>query len=122
MHCFKTAHSVRLTLLSDFLASHETMYCCRSIALIRCSLIVKLMIFLINPQEIGVQPYRKVAVVEQFFDIIYNVHVGLGGRSGRHAGQKRTYRTVNIRLPLFFFFSLYSFHRIVYRLIFMGMN
>lgn len=48
------------------------------------------------PQEIGIQPYRKVAVVEQFFDIIYNVHVGLGGRSGRHAGQKRTYRTVNI--------------------------
>lgn len=46
-------------------------------------------------QEIGIQPYRKVAVVEQFFDIIYNVHVGLGGRSGRHAGQKRTYRTVN---------------------------
>lgn len=47
-------------------------------------------------QEIGIQPYRKVAVVEQFFDIIYSVHVGLGGRSGRHAGQKRTYRTVNI--------------------------
>lgn len=53
-------------------------------------------------QEIGIQPYRKVAVVEQFFDIIYNVHVGLGGRSGRHAGQKRTYRTVNI---LFHFFT-----------------
>lgn len=51
--------------------------------------------FFVDPQEIGIQPYRKVAVVEQFFDIIYNVHVGLGGRSGRHAGQKRTYRTVN---------------------------
>lgn len=46
-------------------------------------------------QEPGIQPYRKVAVVEQFFDIIYNVHVGLGGRSSRHAGQKRTYRTVS---------------------------
>lgn len=47
-------------------------------------------------KEVGVQPYRRVAVVERFFDIIYNVHVGLGGRSGRHAGQKRTYRTVRI--------------------------
>ncbi|KAJ6648420.1 Nucleolar protein 4, partial [Pseudolycoriella hygida] len=45
-------------------------------------------------KEPGIQPYRKVAVVEQFFDIIYNVHVGLGGRSSRHAGQKRTYRTI----------------------------
>lgn len=45
-------------------------------------------------QELGIQPYRRVAEVERFFDIIYNVHVGLGGRSGRHAGQKRTYRTV----------------------------
>lgn len=52
-------------------------------------------------QEIGIQPYRKVAVVEQFFDIIYNVHVGLGGRSGRHAGQKRTYRTVIISFLTF---------------------
>lgn len=41
-----------------------------------------------------VQPFRRVAIVEEFFDIIYNVHVGLGGRSGRHAGQKRTYRTI----------------------------
>lgn len=40
------------------------------------------------------QPFRRVAIVEEFFDIIYNVHVGLGGRSGRHAGQKRTYRTI----------------------------
>lgn len=51
--------------------------------------------FLFFFQEPGIQPYRKVAVVEQFFDIIYNVHVGLGGRSSRHAGQKRTYRTVS---------------------------
>ncbi|XP_008196033.1 nucleolar protein 4 isoform X1 [Tribolium castaneum] len=38
--------------------------------------------------------YRKVAVVENFFDIIYNVHVELEGRPGKHAGQKRTYRTI----------------------------
>lgn len=38
--------------------------------------------------------YRIVATVENFFEIIYNVHVELGGRNGRHAGQKRTYRIV----------------------------
>ncbi|XP_054153938.1 nucleolar protein 4-like [Oppia nitens] len=38
--------------------------------------------------------YKKVAVVENFFDIIYNVHVEMDGRSGRHAGQKRTYKAV----------------------------
>ncbi|XP_045505441.1 nucleolar protein 4 isoform X2 [Colias croceus] len=38
--------------------------------------------------------YRKVAVVENFFDIIYTVHVELEGRPGKHAGQKRTYRTI----------------------------
>ncbi|KAH0817923.1 hypothetical protein GEV33_004868 [Tenebrio molitor] len=41
----------------------------------------------------GEPVYRKVAVVENFFDIIYNVHVELEGRPGKHAGQKRTYRT-----------------------------
>uniref|UniRef100_A0A182J146 Uncharacterized protein n=1 Tax=Anopheles atroparvus TaxID=41427 RepID=A0A182J146_ANOAO len=40
------------------------------------------------------QPYKKVAVVENFFDIIYGVHVSLGSRASRHAGQKRTYRTI----------------------------
>nr|XP_018907466.1 PREDICTED: uncharacterized protein LOC109037322 [Bemisia tabaci] len=35
--------------------------------------------------------YRKVAVVEQFFEIIYQVHVESGGK---HAGQKKTYRTI----------------------------
>lgn len=43
----------------------------------------------------GEPVYRKVAVVENFFDIIYNVHVELEGRPGKHAGQKRTYRTVS---------------------------
>ncbi|XP_059476312.1 nucleolar protein 4-like isoform X4 [Neocloeon triangulifer] len=36
--------------------------------------------------------YKKVAVVENFFDIIYSVHVDMEGRAGKHAGQKRTYR------------------------------
>lgn len=38
--------------------------------------------------------YKKVAIVENFFDIIHAVHVDLEGRPGKHAGQKRTYRTV----------------------------
>ncbi len=45
--------------------------------------------------------YKKVAMVEQFFDIIYSVHVEaagetqLRGRAGKHCGQKRTYRAVS---------------------------
>lgn len=46
--------------------------------------------------------YRKVAVIEEFFDIIYNVHMELGGRSGSHAGQKRTYRIVSLQRLLQF--------------------
>ena len=48
--------------------------------------------------------YKKVAMVEQFFDIIYSVHVEaagenqLRGRAGKHCGQKRTYRAVRCRL------------------------
>ena len=46
--------------------------------------------------------YKKVAMVEQFFDIIYSVHVEaagdtqIRGRAGKHCGQKRTYRAVSI--------------------------
>ena len=46
--------------------------------------------------------FKKVAVVERFFDIIYSVHVEssgetqLRGRAGKHCGQKRTYRAVSI--------------------------
>ncbi|KAK7503984.1 hypothetical protein BaRGS_00004716 [Batillaria attramentaria] len=36
--------------------------------------------------------YKRVAIVEEFFHIIYNVHVEMDGRGGKHAGQKRTYR------------------------------
>ena len=45
--------------------------------------------------------FKKVAVVERFFDIIYSVHVEssgetqLRGRAGKHCGQKRTYRAVS---------------------------
>lgn len=39
--------------------------------------------------------YKKVAKVEEFFDIIYSVHVDMDGRGGKHAGQKRTYRAVS---------------------------
>ena len=47
--------------------------------------------------------FKKVAVVEKFFDIIYSVHVEsttgdtqLRGRAGKHCGQKRTYRAVSL--------------------------
>ena len=47
--------------------------------------------------------FKRVAVVEKFFDIIYSVHVEsssedtphLRGRAGKHCGQKRTYRAVS---------------------------
>lgn len=53
-------------------------------------------------QDSGTQTYKQVAAVEHFFDIIYHVHVALGSkRCGRHAGQKRTYRTVS-HLKLFY--------------------
>ncbi|XP_047002574.1 uncharacterized protein LOC124619955 [Schistocerca americana] len=40
------------------------------------------------------QLFKKVAVVENFFDIIFSVHVEMEGRAGKHAGQKRTYRAI----------------------------
>ncbi|XP_076317691.1 nucleolar protein 4-like isoform X2 [Tachypleus tridentatus] len=42
----------------------------------------------------GETVYKKVAVVENFFDIIYGVHVEMDGRGGKHAGQKRTYKAI----------------------------
>ncbi|CAH1772542.1 unnamed protein product, partial [Owenia fusiformis] len=45
--------------------------------------------------------YKRVAVVEDFFDIIYSVHVEMEGRSGKHAGQKRTYKAVSRRTVMF---------------------
>ncbi|CAL4103698.1 unnamed protein product, partial [Meganyctiphanes norvegica] len=36
--------------------------------------------------------FKKVAVVEDFFDIIYNLHVCKDGKDKKHMGQKRTYR------------------------------
>ncbi|XP_075525389.1 uncharacterized protein LOC142557432 isoform X1 [Dermacentor variabilis] len=38
--------------------------------------------------------YKRVAVVENFFEIIYGVHVEMDGRGGKHAGQKRTYKAI----------------------------
>lgn len=38
--------------------------------------------------------YKKVAVVEDFYDIIHEVHAGVDGFKGKHAGQKKTYKAV----------------------------
>ena len=43
--------------------------------------------------------YKRVAIVDDFFDIIYGVHVEMDGRGGKHAGQKRTYRAVSPLSP-----------------------
>ena len=40
--------------------------------------------------------YKKVAIVEDFFDIIYNLHVCKDGKDQKHMGQKRTYRAVSV--------------------------
>lgn len=43
---------------------------------------------------------RRVAVVEDFFDIIYSMHVETGPNGEqirKHAGQKRTYKAVSER-------------------------
>lgn len=50
--------------------------------------------------------YKRVAVVEEFFDIIYDIHVNMEGKNGKHAGQKRTYRTVSAsnRITLIYLF------------------
>jgi hypothetical protein len=67
----------------------------------------------LNGAEGTVSPgrvYKKVAIVENFFDIIHAVHVDLEGRPGKHAGQKRTYRTVSpfqIKQHYYYFALLY---------------
>lgn len=73
-------------------------------------------LFLFKKDELGGEEkpvYKKVAVVEEFFDIIYREHVeymNQGGRptaNGKHAGQKRTYRAVSF-FPFSSSFSLFS--------------
>ena len=44
--------------------------------------------------------YKKVAVVEDFFEIVYNLHVCKEGKEHKHMGQKRTYRAVSIQIRL----------------------
>lgn len=46
---------------------------------------------------------RRVAVVEDFFDIIYSMHVETGPNGEqirKHAGQKRTYKAVSTKNSL----------------------
>jgi len=50
--------------------------------------------------------YKRVAVVEFFFDIIYRVHVETEAKNGKHAGQKRTYRAVSDILVTFISISV----------------
>lgn len=45
-------------------------------------------------QDVSNVSFKRVAVVEYFFNIIYKVHCSVGEGEGRHVGQKRTYRKV----------------------------
>lgn len=50
----------------------------------------------------GDSSLKRVAVVEDFFDIIYAMHVEISGdpsKAPKHAGQKKTYKAVST-LPL----------------------
>ncbi|KAG5681317.1 hypothetical protein PVAND_010766 [Polypedilum vanderplanki] len=42
----------------------------------------------------NISSYKRVAVVEYFFNIIYKVHCSVDEGEGRHVGQKRTYRKI----------------------------
>jgi hypothetical protein len=46
-------------------------------------------------QDVSNSSFKRVAVVEYFFNIIYKVHCSVGEGEGRHVGQKRTYRKVS---------------------------
>jgi len=54
--------------------------------------------------------YKRVAIVEEFFQIIHSVHVDMDGRGGKHAGQKRTYRAVSGVIHLSYLFINYKHH------------
>lgn len=46
----------------------------------------------------GDSSLKRVAVVEDFFDIIYAMHVEISsdpGKAPKHAGQKKTYKAVS---------------------------
>ncbi|XP_065200061.1 uncharacterized protein LOC135831476 [Planococcus citri] len=50
-------------------------------------------LYVLDKKDEGIK-YKKVAIVENFFDIIYNVHVNEGARGIQHAGQKRTHKSI----------------------------
>ncbi|CAG9802929.1 unnamed protein product [Chironomus riparius] len=47
-----------------------------------------------KPDSSSISSYKRVAVVEYFFNIIYKVHCSVDEGEGRHVGQKRTYRKI----------------------------
>lgn len=51
---------------------------------------------LLARQDASNNSFKRVAVVEYFFNIIYKVHCSVGEGEGRHVGQKRTYRKVSL--------------------------
>lgn len=60
-------------------------------------LMLKFVNFVSLVQDVNNASFKRVAVVEYFFSIIYKVHCSVGEGEGRHVGQKRTYRKVSSR-------------------------
>lgn len=52
-------------------------------------------LFFVFFQDVSSVSFKRVAVVEFFFNIIFKVHCAVGEGEGRHVGQKRTYRKVS---------------------------
>ena len=55
---------------------------------------------------------KRVAVVEDFFDIIYAMHVEMGadpGRAPKHAGQKKTYKAVGAATVVLQWTTIFTF-------------
>lgn len=55
---------------------------------------VELKFFLSFQDSTNAVVFKKVAVVEYFFNIIFKNHCIIGSDDKRHIGQKRTYRKV----------------------------
>ena len=56
---------------------------------------LSLLLLSFSRQDTSNNSFKRVAVVEYFFNIIYKVHCSVGEGEGRHVGQKRTYRKVS---------------------------
>ena len=65
-------------------------------------------------QDASNNSFKRVAIVEYFFNIIYKVHCSVGEGEGRHVGQKRTYRKVGEKqFEINFYYFLWAVERVI---------